>query len=1068
MDSPPKISTINLEDTFIKLLSTISPGDEFEIGFKQSEYKITMERYIILLKYFAMMSHEHKYKIEQTDTLNVSYNYDYQDFNNYRVTIHGLDNINKKMNKISHRENHIIFSMLFTDFINQDKSENVITAINKIKEKKNMIDIEEYGIRARFASEKDINSKEHDTLLKISEKDRRHINFRYIQRVSLILEDNNDYTIRIDLSQVKSSNKINILEKNIPGIELEIDVSFKKSVTSKKVLKSIINTIETQIYSLHKVLQKSTVIVNKTLTSTIIEKLKVLIFKDKEMNIKDLPAMQTQAAEIPHIVDNIPNKYSVTDKADGERAFLFITEGIIYLISNTLEVKQLESKYFKNIDKFNDTILDGEYIFIANKQKFIFLSFDCLFLKGEDIRTETKLELRLQKLYTCTKELFNQKNFSEQYNGNFDLDIIKKFYSEKINNQMKELNKKLDDPNSGPNIIMSKNFIFPLGINPCEVFTYSSLIWDLYTKSHTLNCPYVLDGIIYTAIDQIYTKNLRETKNRMYKWKPSSKNSLDFYIEFERHRETNQILDVYDDTEANTNILNNEDITLGDDSASYRKKGVLYRILNLFVGKIDGGKEYPILFQKDKNNYICNIVIQDGEARDIENNIIQDKTVVEFTYINDPNIPAPYRWKALRTRHDKTDTVNMYKRKYGNNSEIAEKTWRSIMDGVEISDIELLAKIETYDSHNRLLKSKITSDVITLQRRDNAYYQIKTNLAKPLREFHNWIKTNMIDTYCSKKVMGSNTKLMDILDYSCGVGGDILKFYHARVNSYIGFDIDPNGIYSGSDGALSRYQDFKKKFPNFPKMTFFVADGGAQLTVDDQSRSLGSIMSEQNKKIIKEIFDIEKPKQYDIINCQFAVHYFFKTDLTLKNFMTNIKKFLSPSGFLLLTTFDSEMVNKSFDENNRITTYYTTLDGNKKIIFDIIKKYNSSDMNNTGISIDVHLPAFEEDKYQTEYLVSYDFMISTMKSYGLRLVDSDLFGNIFEKHRHFFDNAAKNEETNATKKWFMNVKEYYNHEDSMNRACFAYTKLNRYYVFQMEDTSSGKEQKYEFKTKSKK
>ena len=61
MDSPPKISTINLEDTFIKLLSTISPGDEFEIGFKQSEYKITMERYIILLKYFAMMSHEHKY-----------------------------------------------------------------------------------------------------------------------------------------------------------------------------------------------------------------------------------------------------------------------------------------------------------------------------------------------------------------------------------------------------------------------------------------------------------------------------------------------------------------------------------------------------------------------------------------------------------------------------------------------------------------------------------------------------------------------------------------------------------------------------------------------------------------------------------------------------------------------------------------------------------------------------------------------------------------------------------------------------------------------------------------------
>ena len=31
---------------------------------------------------------------------------------------------------------------------------------------------------------------------------------------------------------------------------------------------------------------------------------------------------------------------------------------------------------------------------------------------------------------------------------------------------------------------------------------------------------------------------------------------------------------------------------------------------------------------------------------------------------------------------------------------------------------------------------------------------------------------------------------------------------------YVGLDIDPNGIYSGSDGAISRYQDFKKKFPN--------------------------------------------------------------------------------------------------------------------------------------------------------------------------------------------------------------------------------------------------------------
>ena len=49
--------------------------------------------------------------------------------------------------------------------------------------------------------------------------------------------------------------------------------------------------------------------------------------------------------------------------------------------------------------------------------------------------------------------------------------------------------------------------------------------------------------------------------------------------------------------------------------------------------------------------------LQDGEARDIEGNIIQDNTVVEFYYNNDPNIPDKHRWVPLRTRYDKTESV---------------------------------------------------------------------------------------------------------------------------------------------------------------------------------------------------------------------------------------------------------------------------------------------------------------------------------------------------------------------------------------------------------------------------
>ena len=52
------------------------------------------------------------------------------------------------------------------------------------------------------------------------------------------------------------------------------------------------------------------------------------------------------------------------------------------------------------------------------------MTFDCLFFKGEDIRKEPKLELRLQKIQICTKEIFGQVSDNVQYSGDFDLKKI--------------------------------------------------------------------------------------------------------------------------------------------------------------------------------------------------------------------------------------------------------------------------------------------------------------------------------------------------------------------------------------------------------------------------------------------------------------------------------------------------------------------------------------------------------------------------------------------------------------------------------------------------------------------
>jgi hypothetical protein len=150
-------------------------------------------------------------------------------------------------------------------------------------------------------------------------------------------------------------------------------------------------------------------------------------------------------------------------------------------------------------------------------------------------------------------------------------------------------------------------------------------------------------------------------------------------------------------------------------------------------------------------------------------------------------------------------------------------TSNTIKNPITYDDIKLLANIKTNAAHVKLLKTKITSETIALARRNDSYYQIVSNLGKSMRNFHNWIKSNMIYTYCSKKTLMDNSKVaMDILDIGFGRGGDLMKFYHAKIKSGTASDINEAGIYSGSDGAISRYNAMRKKMPHFPKISFYI------------------------------------------------------------------------------------------------------------------------------------------------------------------------------------------------------------------------------------------------------
>jgi SAM-dependent methyltransferase len=1024
------------------LLKEVNSNSELEVIFNKSS-PLTVNRFIDMIKYITVLSKKNNFKLTKESTLDVGYtSFVNKDITNYRITISNIDNINTIINNVKLRKNHVIFSLLVNYLLNDYKDMNII---KKTKLDKNIVDVPNYDIRIRLSDEDVVSREELNKLLNIDENERHNIIFRFKQRVSVLLSSDENYELKIDLTQTKQSNNINDIMKAMDRYELELDLSVFGKIDTKKIT-DLMNMYTENIY---KNIIGSTIIITTDEQKMVLDKYRELVYADKENLNKDLAGMQVMSLEIQYLVDLVPTKYCVTDKADGERYFLFINEGNVFLISNNLNVIKTDHKVDK---KYDNTLIDGELIFIGKYKKYVFLGFDILFDKGVDVRDNIKMFDRYEKLSQNMQKIFGTKLENKQYAGDFDVTKIKDHISKQVKTYIDDLNNSLKNDKS-IFLIKYKCYAFPLGGNGAEIFNYSTKMWDLYTKE--LDCPYILDGLIYAPLEQKYTRVLKETKYRNLKWKPKEKNSIDFYIEFEKDNK-NEILNVFDDSisnEISDKIDSGEQSLL--DATTLKDSGKVYKIANLYVGKLKNGAEYPTLFHRDKQGYICHLFVVDKEARDTEGNVIQDKTVVEFAYNNDPSIPETNRWIPLRTRYDKTEMVNKYRKKYGNNEEIAEKVWRSILMPVDISDLQILGDPKSFENHLATMRSKIDVRLIETSRSEDVYYQLKTDLAKPQRDFHNWIKSALIYNYCSKELTGNK---LTILDIGIGRGGDIMKYYSAKIQELVGIDVDNNGIYSATDGAYSRYNNLKRKFPGFAKMTFLLADGGAKFNMDDQIKALGS-MDDKNKQALKSIFgekDGDKAMKFDIISSQFVLHYMFKDDTTFNNLCDNINKTLKSSGYLIFTTMDGDLVHKELKKNNgKIESFYTNKDGSKQKFMHIYGKYDlNTDINKTGLTIEMYNASFmEEGSSFAEYLIPEKFVIDKFKEKcNLEVVENENFENIYNTFKDFFVNTAKYEENIKTREYFQGTTKYYDLTDEVNKASFELTKLSKLYVFQKRDS----------------
>ena len=350
--------------------------NELELSLFQKTDLLTLERFNNLNSVLNIITSKNdKYKFSNSTQLDIILSCKTKDnvLENYRITVDNVDTINDYIKMFSKKRNELIFSTLLKLAIGKKNNDN-LKVIKKVKDVNKYITILNYYIKIKLDEELELTKEEKSKLSNVNknfEKGEYNIVYRFKSRNSYFITKNKN-VFRFDLTSVKQANNINNIEDAISKNEVELECL----LSDKKVAMEEMFSLSENII---KIVQQTNNIVSVEKNTEIIDLYKNLLGSNE--TIIKLLGRQPVSLDLEQTVDNLPNNYAVTDKSDGERFMLIVKDKRCFLISNNLNVKDT------GIDinsKFNNSILDGEYIFIQEYNKYLYMVFDCLVLSGID------------------------------------------------------------------------------------------------------------------------------------------------------------------------------------------------------------------------------------------------------------------------------------------------------------------------------------------------------------------------------------------------------------------------------------------------------------------------------------------------------------------------------------------------------------------------------------------------------------------------------------------------------------------------------------------------------------
>ena len=922
-----------------------------------------------------------------------------------------------------------------------------------------MVDVSDFNFRVSYQFEKEytLTTEKENIRSIITHWNDTRKNFRCINRVQFT---HPDYPILVDISIIKTNksykNKFTGKTTPIPAntvqeagvfeneshyeIELELANSRVKNYSLKDLMTMIRKCIRVVLTGLqgtpYPISYSEQEKVFNSYMQRMGDNLRPYFLGPSSKTLQMENVFST--ADIDGSMIRVQENYTVTDKADGDRALLYISkDGRIYMINTNLQV--LFTGTVTKEKKCFDSILDGEFILYGKAPNrdilFMYAAFDIYYIGSRE------KEPSVRELGFCT-------NDPTELNANYRLPLLEEFIS-------------LLNPES----VTDGTCLFKIRCKHFEIhypetntiFQACENIWsrrDLF--------EYEIDGLIFTPMNTGVggskigqASELKKiTWDRSFKWKPPKYNTIDFLVTVKKDKDgKDEIRHLIQDSEAEmmSSVIEYKTLILrcGFDEKKHRYVNAFNDMLYDTIGPESGGRAYiPVPFQPttpyDPDAYFCYIPLKNStQMMTMEGQPFEENMIVEFSYDTENNLKGPWKWVPLRVRYDKTSELRAGKNNFGNDFTVANDNWRSI-------------------------HFPITEDIITgktkvneIVQTESVYYNRLERDSQDtiaLRDFHNlYVKRKLIEGvsfYLRDKMHVDSIQLIDL---AVGKGGDLPKWLHSKITFVLGIDYSKDNIMNPSNGACVRYLNARKR-DKYTKLRALFVHGNCGMNIRTDGKAFFTTLE---KDLVLSAFGNGNPTQkkyvfthgmvrdgFHITSCQFALHYFFENKTFLHGFLRNVSECTKTGGYFIGTCFDGQKVfdwlrQKKEGESIRI-------EKNGRKMFEITKKYrNDTDdkfiPDETSIGKAVYVYQESIDKTFCEYLVNFEYFCRLMENYGFLPVSADELRSMgtFPSANGSFDRlfASMEKELAQTSSQDYNYAAFMTYEEK------TISFLNRYFIF---------------------